>query len=175
MKNTAVNSLEYAGVVTLSQYINKTKVFTQRIHNAGGNSLFNFITTCLLGDFDEAASYLPTKIRLLKTTKDTEGNSSIAGVSDFIYILTKPEKVISISDNITGPTGTVRYSFSIPREFLEDATFNSIGLYSDYAQEVSDYAAFCEIDTSTTGMLSSTVLVIDWELTFSNSEKKEIN
>lgn len=169
MKNTAINTLKYTGIVTISQYIGSKKIKLAQTHNAGGNSLFNFLADCLVGDFSIAALNRPTKIRLLNysETKDTATGKKIENytpVSDFLYLYTKPEKVYNISK------GIVRYSFVISRDILESSDFNSIGLYNDSATELEteNFAAFCEINIPRTEILASSLLVVDWELIISN-------
>jgi hypothetical protein len=169
MKNTAINTLKYTGIVTISQYIGSKKIKLAQTHNAGGNSLFNFLADCLVGDFSIATLNRPTKIRLLNhsTTIDLATNKTVetyTPVSDFLYLYTKPEKVYDISK------GIVRYSFAISRDTLESGDFNSIGLYNDSAtgSDTENFAAFCEIEIPRTEILASSLLVVDWELIISN-------
>ena len=44
MTNTAVNTLTYTGIVTLSQYIENKKVKIGQTHNKGGAPLFKFLS-----------------------------------------------------------------------------------------------------------------------------------
>ena len=169
MKNTAINTLEYTGVVTLSQYINSKKVKITQVNNEGGNPLFNFLSDCLIGDFDTAKASLPTKIMLLKSYEiiDTSNNTTSINVesrSGFIYLLSKPEKVY---DNTKG---VVRYSFVLSRDIIESTDFNSIGLYTNSTTEVypQNYAAFCKVSINSNDISSSSILIVDWELNISN-------
>lgn len=169
MKNIATNTLGYTGTVTLSQYIGSKKFKIAQVHNAGGNPLFNFLSDCLVGDFDVAKFSRPTKIRLLNYTQESDETTGkitkiFTPASDFIYLLTKPEKIYNTSK------GIVRYSFAISRDVLEGGNFNSIGLYSNSASELEpdNFAAFCEVNVSKTAIAASSVLVVDWELTISN-------
>ena len=163
MRNVAINSLGYTGIVTLSQYAGKTKKILKKIKNSGGASLFNFLSDCFTGDFSTAAVNRPTKIMLLQKHVDEESYDS---ASSFIYLLTKPEKIFN-------PNGgsTICYSFIIPREYLNNE-FNCIGLYPDSAvataSDIDNYSAICEVDTGDIPMSASTVLVVDWELTIAN-------
>ena len=52
MKNTAINHINYTGIVTLSQYINGKKFLITQKHNAGAHMLFDFLADCLVGNFD---------------------------------------------------------------------------------------------------------------------------
>lgn len=169
MKNTAINTLEYTGMVTLSQYVNSKKIKLMQVHNEGGNPLFNFISDCLVGDFDVAKVNLPTKIMLLKYTDEIDPTGNITGMtiekkSGFIYLLSKPEKIYNTSK------GIVKYSFMLSRDILESTDFNSIGLYTSNTSELypENYAAFCKVNISKNDISTSSILVVDWELNISN-------
>ena len=169
MKNAAINTLEYTGMVTLSQYINSKKVKLAQVQNEGGNPLFNFMSDCLIGDFDVARVNLPTKIMLLNvtSTKDTDGNTSVLNIesrSGFVYLLTKPEKVYNATKSV------VRYSFALSRDILEGTDFNSIGLYAAGTAEThpQEYAALCKVSINGNDISTSSILVVDWELNISN-------
>lgn len=167
MKNTAANNLQYTGIVTLSQYIGKNKKVIAKVHNAGGQPLFSFLTDCLIGDFDSAKRALPTKIRLLRSTTDsTTGVNELTPVSGFIHFITSPEKTFN---NTTSAQASAHYSFTIHKATFEDVEFNCVGLYPDSADEldVYDYAAICDFDLDTV-VNSASVLFVDWELLISN-------
>ena len=163
MKNTALNQLHYTGIVTLSQYNGEEKLELKKVHNAGGNGLFNFLADCLIGDFDIASMTIPSKIMLL-TYND---NKELEKASGFIYKMSKPEKLYT---DATGES-TVRYSFQITRDVLEGARFDGIGLYTKNTSEIDcqKYAAFCNITHKDINLSASSVLVVDWELTISNT------
>lgn len=169
MKNTAINTLGYTGIVTLSQYIGNKKIKIAQMHNSGGNPLFNFLSDCLVGDFDVAALSRPTKIMLLKGSEekdDTNGTVSMRyeKASTFMFLRTKPEKVYNKSK------GIVRYSFQVSKDFLANNTFNYIGLYNNSAseQDLDKFAAICPVDLPTSTLSSSAILIVDWELIISN-------
>lgn len=161
MRNTAINTLGYTGTVTLSQYSGTKKVTLARIQNAGTSSLFNFLSDCLIGDFDVARLNRPTKIMLV-----TLEEGQVAGsVSGFIHLRSTPEKVYSPS------AGIVKYSFIIPKDYLASTNkFNGICLYTDAIKEseFTNYAARCQVDLSNITISESSVLVVDWELSISN-------
>lgn len=171
MRNRAINSLKYTGIVTLSQYIGSKKVKLSQVHNSGGNSLFDFLADCLVGDFTVAKATRPTKIMLIQGSaeKDEYGNTVFErplGGGGFIYLLTKPEKIYDSTKSV------VRYSFVIPKDIIVSiAAFDQlyIGLYTDSAtlDEPNNYAAICKLDVSVTN-LASAALVVDWELIISN-------
>ena len=169
IKGTTINSLGYTGIVTLSQYIGAKRKILAKSHNEGGMALFNYLASCLAGDFDIVSVDRPTKILLLDMNRDeSTGDIKLerAVNSRFITLLTKPEIVYS---NVEG---IVRYSFVIPQEMLMGTNFNAIGLYSASAveEDINDYAACCSIELDKNNMSLSTVLVVDWELHISNKE-----
>lgn len=169
MKNSALNNLSYTGIVTLSRYKDGKKIPIRKIKNSGGNSLFNFLSNCLLGDFETAKFELPTKIMLLHADHDNNGLlTDITSVSGFIYFLTRPERLYTDTGMASS---TVCYSFVIPMDIVENTNFNSIGLYSDMATEldVDSFAAICEIDGVSGMQDASSVLVVDWRLTITNN------
>lgn len=170
MKNIALNTLKYTGIVTLSQYVGSKKVKVARHHNTGGTSLFNFLADCLIGDFAMAKATRPIKIMLVKRTKEESGGVTTYNYeqkSGFIFVLTTPEKVQSNTQC------RVRYSFIIPKDQIEsinDFEDFGIGLYTAGAVEVEpeNFAAFCELDLSKNSLISAS-LVVDWELIVSNN------
>ena len=169
MKNIAVNNLSYTGTVTLSQYSNNKKIPIKQIKNSGGNSLFNFLSNCLIGDIDTAYYERPTKIMLLYTEEgDSASDMIVKPVSGFIHFLTQPERVYT---DTSMASSTVCYSFVIPMDIIESTNFNSIGLYADMATELdaANFAALCKVDNISRMQLSSSVLLVDWRLTITNN------
>ena len=164
IKGKTASTMEYTGIVTLSQYTNGKKLAIASIKNSGGKSLFDFLANCLVGDYTTANSDRPSKILLLNVSDD-DNIISAAKDATFIRLLSNPEKVYS-----SEVEGIVRYSFIIPQEQFVGTKFNAIGLYTNTKsiEDVEDYAAFCKIDLSTTNLLMSSVLVLDWELHISN-------
>jgi len=172
MKNTAINTLAYTGVVTLSQYIGQKKYKVATLHNEGGNSLFNFLADCLVGDFTIARSNKPSKIMLISRTANGSGDYTYTSASGFIFLLTDPEKVYDVASS--GLNCRVRYSFIIPQDMIEGISLDNLGIglysYSETAPEA--FAAYCELGV-TTNSLINTALVVDWELIISNSSVQE--
>lgn len=172
MKNIAINNIVYSGEVTISKYKGDKKVNLTKVHNAGYNSLFSFLANCLVGDFYTARFELPTKIRLLYTTSnDTDGSKTYEAVSPFIHVTSKPERVSVDSE---AASSAVCYSFAIPRTYIENTNFNSIGLYADNVTEstndIESFAAFCKIDGLAGGISDSSLLLVDWKLTITNND-----
>lgn len=175
MKNKALNTFKYTGIVTLSQYIGSKKVKIAQAHNTGGNPLFDFLANCLVGDFALAEASRPNKIMLVKRTEETSSDGKKSydyeSKSPVIYLLTTPEKVYSATQSI------VRYSFLISRDALDAITnFDGlgIGLYtagypdSDLMENPENFAAYCDVELSKKGLINA-ALVVDWELVISNN------
>lgn len=174
MKNTAINTLSYTGIVTLSRYNGSKKIKIAQIHNEGGYPLFNFLSDCLIGDFEIAKLNRPIKIMLLDRTANSGGSYEYTEKSGFIFAYSTPEKVYD--NEKTGAKSTVRYSFRIPRDLLEGTTFNSIGLYTNSASTAENWAAVVVLDeedratvTSVSNSSVASALVLDWELNFYNN------
>lgn len=178
MNNGALSGLRYTGVVTLSQYINGKKRIIGKVKNTGGLPLFDFFTDCLIGNYDTAQFNRPSKIMLLKHTKqvDTNGNESaeLVPVSGFIYMINRPEKVTgselfgSIID--TDVASAACLSFLVPATAISE-TFTHIGLYTDSAglYDIDNYAALVPVDIANFNFTSESVLLLDWYLIVSNS------
>lgn len=164
MKNKAINGLKYTGIVTLSHYISGKKRIIKQIHNKGKDSLFNFLSDCLIGDFNIAKYELPAKISLTQVTDEEEfSNASSAG---FIYLLGKPEKIYSEG------AGKVRYSFIIPKDTIIQSECNSISLYAKNVTDLNNCMAYCKIPENDLKSQISGIaaLVVDWDLIISNSD-----
>jgi hypothetical protein len=159
MKNIAINTLKYTGIVTLSQYIGNKKIKVAQMHNNGGSPLFNFLTDCLVGDFENARLNRPTKIKLLSYNTESKAYEAVSG---FITLLYPAEKV-------DGPA--VRYSFMISKEFIASADFTNLylGLYTSATTDVNNFAAICKLNISKTS-LTNVALLVDWELAISNAD-----
>ena len=172
MKNIAVNALNYTGIVTLSQYMGDQKITIAQMHNTGGGSLFNFLASCLAGDFRAAQPNRPTKIRLLSRTGE-KGSYYYSPVTSTIFLRTPPEP------SYTAGESRVRFSFIVPRDFLEafpsvaSAGTLGIGLYANSIpdrddSEAKNFMAFCALDEVNWSALVNTFLVVDWDLIISN-------
>ena len=174
MKSTAVSTINYTGIVTLSQYIGSKKINIAKIHNTGGSSLFSFLASCLAGDFQIAKANRPTKIKLLSRigSKD-DGGYYYKPITESIFLRTPPDPTYKAGES------RVRFSFIVPREFLEslepiDGGVLGIGLYANSVPdndeaEAKNFMAFCLIDELDQGALLNTFLVVDWDLVISNS------
>lgn len=165
MESRALNTIGYTGQVNLAWYSKGRKIPFAKIHNVGGDALFQFIVKCLLGDFATASKTKPAKVMLLHTVQTADG-VSIEPASQFIWLA---DTIIpSIVDTTSGCT--IRYSFIIPQE-LVSGNFNSIGLYPANANDtmLEDYCAICQVvGQNNFNFNAATALAVDWDLTFAN-------
>jgi hypothetical protein len=182
MKNIAKNDIGYSGKVKISALRDGVVLDTHEFKNAGTGTLFSFFAYCLMGEFDEASLYCPTKIRLLRINKGDSGyddDFSADPASGLVYLRTKPERIIT-----SGVDGeTVKLSFMIPRTMIDRVDFNRIALYPHFAgdEEYYSYSAYCDLSGEDdlgaeiyTAWTLSSVLLIDWELTIANKISKVI-
>lgn len=179
MKNIAVNTLKYTGIVTLSQYIGTKKIQIAQKHNEGGPALFEFLTDCLVGNFTKARATLPNKIILLERDP-AAGVDKYKAKSGVIYLLSPAEKDYDYNEN-NNPK--VRYSFMVPKEQAESVDFSnlSVGLYNSTFNDKEDIGssdrlancvARCDLDLPVSGVIN-TALVVDWEMSFSTANDAE--
>lgn len=169
MSNKAINTLQYSGTVKLSQNIGGKIFELATLQNAGGSALFNFLSDCLIGDFDMASINRPSKILLLNIDDD----GTIRRLSGFINQTGKPEKIFTEDGS-----GKVRYSFTVHRDLLESidlAELNNIGLYTGSAslQSPGEYAALVPVGNINDQNVSDTsAILLDWELNITNVAKQ---
>lgn len=170
MKNTAVNSLQYTGIATLSQYIGSKKVEIAKFKNKG-LALFDFLTDCLIGKFDTAKYKRPISIMLLERTEET-----VSGVTTYDYESRSAFIPITSAEKVYDPTkGIVRYSFTVYRDQIDKRSFNSIGLYcsaavDDYKNNMSAVVYDPALQNGGTFNLDiASALVVDWELYIANA------
>ena len=172
MKNKAINIISYSGIVTLSQRIGKKKVQIAQAHNRGGVSLFSFLANCLLGKFDVTS--VPAKIKLLYQGVQ-DGVEEYTSASGFIFLRTTPE-----AQEESSGACRVRYSFTIPRDMLENLTNSSdlgLGLYASSAKEgdPENFIAFCKLEAlNNTQLALNSSLLVDWDLQISNAKEDKI-
>jgi hypothetical protein len=174
MRNRALNTLSYTGIVTLSQYVGNKKVKIARIHNTGGKALFEFLADCLAGNFSAARLKMPKKIKLLRRTRNDDESYSFSSVSGFIFLLDE-----AVSDSSYSQS-KVTYSFLINRDQFDSIDdFNNLclGLYtnniSNSDDDVENFAAYCVLENLDSSITNAT-LVVDWELNISNHGDSEI-
>jgi hypothetical protein len=177
MKNSAINQLNYTGIVTLSQYKGSKKCTIARLHNEGRSSLFSFLADCLIGDFDLARTNRPAKIKLLKQKPDNTNGVTYESRSTYIQYTGTPEKLLDVATNAC----IVKYNFVIPSDKVTsiDFDFDHIGLYAQSTSNLDyeEFLAIVSLDDNDAaidkdGVSNSAALIIDWELHLTNTEKE---
>lgn len=146
-------SIGYCGNVKLSTYIGKRLIEAKTYKNKGALPLFQFLASCLAGNFPSAYHGRPYKIKLLKVTeKDTvEGLDNIKSAKDFtidydctefINLAAAPE--VSYTENDSGCSCKVTFNFVFPYIRLKRSGANLVAIYGPGAQEnESGWGAFC--------------------------------
>ena len=172
MKNKALNTLNYTGIVTLSQYIGTKKVKVAQVHNTGNTSLFSFLANCLAGEFDKAKVDIPNKIMILRRSTTSDGFSYTSVDNSFIPLRTPPVPAYTAGES------KVRFSFIIPKDFLDSLKQSSsqdnvtgLGLYAKSAKSADNFMAFCALSDLDQNIQTNAYLVVDWELIISNITK----
>ena len=176
----------YTGSVTVSTYLGDRLTQTQTIHNEGMAGLFEFIASCLRGEYSTAKGLRPCKLVLLKqgasepanstpysnTAYDSEKHhfwSSKYAISTPMLYDTAPPIEIDTGDN---PSSSITYHFRIPYlSLVGGAEIKKLLLLpanpTNYEQEA---CAFLVLDTAikvpTSG--GNFTIIIDWTLTFNN-------
>jgi hypothetical protein len=177
MKNVAINTISYTGIVTLSKYIGDKKIQIAQFHNTGNTSLFDFLANCLAGDFTLAKVNRPTKIKLLRRRGQNISDYYYTSATPFIFLRTPPVP------SSTAGESRVRFSFMIPRDIVESLSYGDasndilgLGLYANSVEDVEsesgNFMAFCSLDTLDRASLVNVFLVVDWELVITNTESR---
>jgi hypothetical protein len=175
--NIFENGLGYEGKVTLTLKSNNRVIKSQTYKNKGTAQLFKFLGYCLIGRYSEVENLLPTKIALLynaAATPEDADPGDVVAVSDFFGTT---QTLVSSTDNPAEVK--VTHSFEISRAQIH-GNFNQIALYGDGITKEDDsgnFSAYYYLTDSTRNKFdvqkisewsSTTVLLIDWELSLSN-------
>lgn len=66
---------QYTGTVTIATYLGDRLIQIETHHNSGLKTLFEFISSCLQGNYSEAKSKRPCKLVLLRADEDEPEDS----------------------------------------------------------------------------------------------------
>lgn len=173
------NGIGYEGKVTLTLKSNNRVLGSKVYKNKGTLQLFRFLGHCLIGDYAEAAKLLPAKIVLLRNR--SANNTADASPTSQIEPCTRPKERIQtptiISDSDKEQVRVI-YNFEVPKTAIFEP-FNQIALYGTgmkYPTDLAEFSAYYFL-TNTDGTFdlqepenwsTTTILLIDWELTISN-------
>lgn len=189
---------QYTGTVTIASYLGDRLLQKETHHNAGLQTLFEFISSCLQGNWYEARDKRPCKLVLLKApneeqdrlTTDLKANAPIGGWStpnnpnavdndgnhywSAKYSVCSPVMydTAAIAEN-TSESSSTTYHFRVP--FLSLIGGSKIkklmlvpSVTSDYAADACAYFVLNEEIPVPEAGANFTV-IIDWTLTFTNN------
>lgn len=175
------DGLGYEGKVTLTLKSNGRVLKTKTYKNKGTAQLFKFLGYCLIGAYEDVKALLPTQIMLLFNREWNAGRegASPTAVEKRSSLRGLAQTPVIISEN--GPDQVrVIYSFEVPRATISGGAFNQIALYGAGATEtdMTDFSAYYYLvdeygdieaqDPDRDNWSATTVLLIEWELIFSN-------
>lgn len=177
--NIFEDGLNYEGKVTLTLKSDDHILSVKTFKNNGTALLFKFLGHCLIGHYKAVEDLLPTKIALLFNASGMPASAdpeAVSAVSSFIGIRQLPS-VVSTSNPAEVK---VTYNFEVPRSAVFD-NFNQVALYGNGVEDArneSDIKSFSAYYYLTDGEAfdtqainnwsTTTVLLIDWELSISN-------
>lgn len=187
-------SVGYSGKVKVT-VVDDRKVVSRKIgHNAGGQPLFLFLAQCLCGNYENAKTSQPLKIKLfynnttdkniaidnIKNWVNSASNTSIEEASNFIFVNAPsvPEEIKDEKGNKNGYKAILH--FRVPFSFVTRNEINQICLYAQNEIDPKKYSAYYLFTDSTNkeklapikvnNQQASYSLIIEWELNISNVE-----
>ena len=157
-------SVGYSGKVKVT-VVDDRKVVSRKVgHNAGGQPLFKFLAQCLCGNYENAKTSQPLKIKLFynKTETETvaeatkniqdwvksEGDfTNITSASNFIFVNgpSTPEeiKITDENGNLVAKNGyKAILHFRVPFAFVTQDEVNQICLYAQDENNDKKYSAY---------------------------------
>ena len=185
-------SVGYSGKVTVT-VVDDRKVVSRKVgHNAGGQSLFQFLAQCLCGNYENTKPLQPLKIKLFynKATDTTaattninnwvgsDSNTSIEEASNFIFVNAAgaTEEIVDEEGNKNGYKAILH--FRVPFSFVTKNEVNQICLYAQNENDDKKYSAYYLFKDSkdekklapikVNNQQASYNLIIEWELSIAN-------
>lgn len=185
-------SVGYSGKVKVT-VVDDRKVVSRKVgHNAGGQPLFQFLAQCLCGNYENAKTSQPLKIRLfyneaktktaatrnIETWVGSASNTSIEEASNFIFVNAPsvPEEIEDEKGNKNGYKAILH--FRVPFSFVTRNKINQICLYAQNEIDSKKYSAYYLFTDSTdaeklapievNNQQASYSLIIEWELSIAN-------
>ena len=165
INNKHYEHANYTGIVTISIYNKETLISTTTAHNTGMPKLFNFINSCLDGDFQAAKKSRPCKIILLENESLDESSAISAPV---LY-----DRSTQATTEDTG--GSTTYHFRIPSLCLaQGKEIKSLllmpSLYTTFNEACAKFILPNSIILPEKS--NNITVVIEWTLIFTNKEEK---
>jgi hypothetical protein len=177
------DSLGYEGKVTLTLKSNNRVLKSKTYKNKGTAQLFKFLGYCLIDSYEDAKNLLPAKLLLLYNHAEYRAEATPTNVDQRSTWQTFAKMPTIISENESEQVKVV-YSFEIPRAAIDERGFNQIALYGAGIEDFRDFSAFYylvdDIDEklkteSVQGWSTTTILLIEWELSLSNKNVEANN
>ena len=192
-------SVGYSGKVKVT-VVDDRKVVSRKVgHNAGGQPLFLFLAQCLCGNYENAKTSQPLKIKLFYNNATNENDATkniqnwVKSEGDFTNI-TSASNFIFV--NATGATEEIKdeegnkngykaiLHFRVPFSFVTHDEINQICLYAQNESNDKNYSAYYlftadKVDSTGAKKLApikvnnqqaSYNLIIEWELSIANVE-----
>jgi hypothetical protein len=169
------DGIGYEGKVTLTLKSNNRILKSTTYKNNGTALLFKFLGDCLIGSYEDAKKYLPSKLMLLYNNSgimvDAVNATSVNACSTWQTLAKMP----AIISEANPAQVKVIYSFEIPRAAISKA-FNQVALYGADVNNIDEFSAYYYL-TNVQGELvpedasswsATTILLIEWELSLSN-------
>lgn len=192
-------SVGYSGKVKVT-VVDDRKVVSRKVgHNAGGQPLFQFLAQCLCGNYENAKTSQPLKIKLFYNNATNE-NAAITNIQNWVKSEGDFTNITSASNfifvNATGATEEIKdeegnkngykaiLHFRVPFSFVTYDEINQICLYAQNESNDKNYSAYYlftadKVDSTGTKKLApikvdnqqaSYNLIIEWELSIANVE-----
>lgn len=180
-------SVGYSGKVKVT-VVDDRKVVSRKVgHNAGGQPLFLFLAQCLCGNYENAKTLQPLKIKLFYNNATNVTNAitnisnwTVTEASNFIFVNTAgtPEEIEDEKGNKNGYKAIMH--FRVPFSFVTRDEINQICLYAQNESDPKEYSAYYlftdSIDAEKLAPIkvnnqqASYNLIIEWELSIANVE-----
>ena len=150
-------SVGYSGKVIVT-VVDDRKVVSRKVgHNAGGQPLFLFLAQCLCGNYENAKTSQPLKIKLFYNNATNE-NDAITNIQNWVKSEGDSTSVVSASNfifvNATGATEEIKdeegnkngykaiLHFRVPFSFVTHDEINQICLYAQNESNDKNYSAY---------------------------------
>lgn len=186
-------SVGYSGKVKVT-VVDDRKVVSRKVgHNAGGQPLFQFLAQCLCGNYENAKTSQPLKIKLFYNNATNE-NDAITNIQNWVKSEGDSTSVVSASNFIfvNGPGATEKIEdeegnkngykailhFRVPFAFVTQNKVNQICLYAQTENDDKKYSAYYLFKDSkdekklapieVNNQQASYSLIIEWELSIAN-------
>lgn len=186
-------SVGYSGKVKVT-VVDDRKVVSRKVgHNAGGQPLFQFLAQCLCGNYENAKTSQPLKIKLFYNNATNE-NDAITNIQNWVKSEGDSTSVVSASNFIfvNGPSATEKIEdeegnkngykailhFRVPFAFVTQNKVNQICLYAQTENDDKKYSAYYLFKDSkdekklapieVNNQQASYSLIIEWELSIAN-------